>query len=330
MGWSRDTLVKVAARTGYPVKLAWVDGHGEMGDIVGAMEHHTGTPNSYMASSDMPTLKILREGRSDLPGPLCNSGLGRSGTHYLVSNGIGWHAGPGSYRGVTSGNSRFWGIEAENGGRGATVDPWPAEQLDSYTRLVASIHYELGYKDTTWNIRHATWALPAGRKVDTQGFSQTEFDRKVQRLLDNPRLINKNADTGGIMANLDDEDRAWLEKLLEGNRPFIASAVWAKGLPSEWSGGQLSAAAMLSRAENFGIEGGYRYGRPAGNKYPGTPTYAAEVFALLNAILAADADDVTLDQLTTALNEKLGSGSSGQLTRQDIVEVLNNLRVVVS
>lgn len=184
MGLTRDHMAKIAKRTGFPVRAAWVDGHGQMGQVVGVMLHHTATPDS--AEGDFPTLRIVRQGRSDLPGPLCNYGLGRSGTIYLISNGVAFHAGAGSWKGVTSGNTHFLGIEAENAGSGR---PWPAVQLDAYQRLVASILHALG-RNTDWDVRHATWAPT--RKIDTAGFTMSEFDDRVRAMLARPRTINRN------------------------------------------------------------------------------------------------------------------------------------------
>lgn len=187
MGLSRANLQLIATRTGYPVKAAWVPGHGTMGTVAGVILHHTATPDS--APGDFPSLNVVSKGRSDLPGPLCNYGLGRSGTVYLISEGIAWHAGPGSYQGIADGNGHFLGIEAEYPGTGRT---WSPVQLDAYRRLVASILFFLG-KNTDWDLRHALWATPPGRKIDTNGFDMArDFDLYVTRMLQNPPSINRN------------------------------------------------------------------------------------------------------------------------------------------
>src|SRR5207248_3928253 len=58
-------------------------GRAEMGDVKGVMCHHTGTTRG----GNMPTLDVLIRGRSDLIGPLCQLGLGRDGTYYVVAAG---------------------------------------------------------------------------------------------------------------------------------------------------------------------------------------------------------------------------------------------------
>lgn len=191
MGLSRADLTMIATRTGYPVRAAWTPGHGTMGTVQGVLMHHTATPQS--AVGDYPSLRVVTEGRTGLAGPLCNLGLGRSGTIYLVTEGIAWHAGVGEYEGFTDGNGHFLGIEAEHSG--SPSQPWPVEQADAYVRLVASILYFLN-RDTTWDLRHATWALPPGRKTDivlTPSIpTMPIFDAKVRVLLAVPDRINRH------------------------------------------------------------------------------------------------------------------------------------------
>ena len=112
-------------------------GRAEMGDPVGVLCHHTAGPKD----GNMPSLKTLIEGRSDLPGPLSQLGLGRDGTYYVIGAGRCNHAGAGQWMGET-GNSRFIGIEAENTGK--PDDPWPPVQMDAYQRGVAAILKHLG------------------------------------------------------------------------------------------------------------------------------------------------------------------------------------------
>jgi peptidoglycan hydrolase-like protein with peptidoglycan-binding domain len=60
----------------------------------------------------MPSLRVLIEGRSNLPGPLAQLGLGRDGTCYVIAAGRCNHAGAGLWQGVSTGNSSFIGTEA--------------------------------------------------------------------------------------------------------------------------------------------------------------------------------------------------------------------------
>jgi hypothetical protein len=144
--------------------------------------HHTATPKA--AKGDLPTQKILVEGRhpdnpdapDHLPGPLCQVGLGRNGTVYVVASGKANHAGKGAWKG-TSRSERTIGIEAEHPG----VGDWPAKQYDAYVRLVAVLVRGLG---TTFEhiCGHKEWALPKGRKTDPT-FDMAAFRSRVHAQL---------------------------------------------------------------------------------------------------------------------------------------------------
>lgn len=212
MGWSRDTITRVAKRTGYPVLAAWSSHNaGTMGTIYGPMLHHTGSAKS---KSDYATLAVVRDGRPGLENSLCMYGLGKSGTIYLINDKISWHAGVGSWQGITDGNGHFAGIEAESSG--ANGD-WTAEQLDCYPKLVASILLETG-KDTNWMPMHKEFALPKGRKSDPSGLDTTSFKKQVEKYLANPGLIG----VGGVENDLTPEESAMLKQLHE----------WVRGDPS--------------------------------------------------------------------------------------------------
>lgn len=213
MGWSRDTIRNVAKRTGYPVVEAW-SGHnaGQMGTIYGPMLHHTGT--SASTPGDYPTLKVVRDGRPGLENSLCMYGLGKSGTIYLINDKISWHAGVGSWNGITDGNGHFAGIEAEGPGT------WSAAQVDSYQKLVASILLEAG-RDINWMPTHAQFALPRGRKTDPTGIDMNAFRAKVQQYLANPGLLG----VGGV-SDLTPEESQMLRNVhtwVRGGDPNVDS-----------------------------------------------------------------------------------------------------------
>ena len=152
-------------------------GRAEMGTVRGVMCHHTATPGHL--DKNMPTLDMLIAGRSDLAGPLCQLGLGRDGTFYVVAAGRANHAGAGSWEGITTGNSSFIGIEAEHSGR--TADPWPEAQMDAYRRGVAAILKKIG-AEAKMCCGHKEYALPAGRKPDPN-FDMPTFRNAVADLL---------------------------------------------------------------------------------------------------------------------------------------------------
>src|ERR1044071_5736215 len=108
----------------------------------------------------MPSLDLLISGRSDLPGPLAQLGLGRDGTYYVIAAGRCNHAGKGIWQGQPNGNSNFIGIEAENTGLSNDL-PWPQVQVDAYHRGVAAILTHVG-RSYVYCCGHKEFALPAG------------------------------------------------------------------------------------------------------------------------------------------------------------------------
>ena len=160
---TRDQMRRICQRAGLAYTEAW-SGHnkGKMSGVWGALCHHTGTP--WSAAGDYPTLRIVRDGRSDLQNSLSAFGLGKSGRVYLISEKLSWHAGAGNINGLTDGNGLLLGIEAESDGK-----HWTPEQVDAYPRLVASILVEIG-QDDRYTTRHGSYALPAGRKSDFAGW----------------------------------------------------------------------------------------------------------------------------------------------------------------
>jgi peptidoglycan hydrolase-like protein with peptidoglycan-binding domain len=172
--WLPDALkaagLKVALVDGWETR-----GGSDFGKTLGVICHYTANPSG----GNMPTLRILIDGRSDLPGPLSQLGLGRDGTYYVIAAGRANHAGRGSWNGITTGNRNFIGIEAEHSGRAS--DPWPAVQLDAYQRGVAAI---LGFAGRTAAscCGHKEYALPAGRKSDPS-FDMNAFRQTVAAIL---------------------------------------------------------------------------------------------------------------------------------------------------
>lgn len=170
--WLPDVLLaeglKVAVTPGWQAR-----GVGPMGQVKGVLCHHTGTA----APGNMPTLEMLKSGRSDLSGPLAQLGLGRDGTFYVIAAGRANHAGAGSWQGVTAGNTHFIGIEGENSGR----EDWPAIQMQAYRHGVAALlrHCGLQARDCAG---HREYALPRGRKVDP-AFDMDVFRTAVQAIL---------------------------------------------------------------------------------------------------------------------------------------------------
>ncbi|MCQ8830369.1 N-acetylmuramoyl-L-alanine amidase [Streptomyces malaysiensis] len=146
---------------------------GPWGPVHGVMIHHTVTKGT----SD--TVKIVRDGYSALPGPLCHGMIAKDGVVHLVGYGRANHAGlgdpdvlaaviaerrpPADNEATVDGNRAFYGFECENLGDGH--DPWPDAQIDAIVRVITAICRKHGWGARS-ALRHLDWQ-PG--KVDPRG-----------------------------------------------------------------------------------------------------------------------------------------------------------------
>lgn len=151
-------------------------GHGDMGTVLGVLLHHCAGPLHQSVTS---MENILIHGRPDLQGPLAQLGLQEDGTFYAIAAGRCWHAGPGAWQGVTTGNSSFIGIEAVN--TGLANDSWDKPQMDAYLKGVAAILKHLG-QPAIMAAGHKEYALPHGRKSDPS-FDMMVFRKALEPLM---------------------------------------------------------------------------------------------------------------------------------------------------
>lgn len=233
--WLADVLraagLKVAEQPGWKTR-----GHGAMGTVKGVLCHHTAGP----ASGNMPSLGVVTNGRSDLAGPLCNIALGRDGTCYVVAAGRAYHAGAGSWHGVTAGNSELIGVEAENTGVG---EPWPSVQLDAYVRLCAAILKHVG-ADPIMAVAHREYCTPKGRKIDPAGIDMDAFRQQVAAVMN-----------GGIVRPLipkaDAQKRRTLRRGMSGDD--VAALQKAIGVKSDGQFGSGTEAALRAYQRARGL-----------------------------------------------------------------------------
>lgn len=185
-----------------------------MKTIKGVMCHHTVGPKS----GNMPSLNVLINGRSGLPGPLSQLGLGRDGTFYIIAAGRCNHAGKGIWNGETDGNGCFIGIEAENTGS----EPWPDIQLDAYRRGVAAILTHIGATTADMCCGHKEYRLPLGTKPDPHTVDMDIFRSEVKAIMDgttqSPPLIPRK----------DSSDRPTLRRSAASNPKFLVEETQKK------------------------------------------------------------------------------------------------------
>lgn len=146
----------------------WQDRGKALRAIKGVVWHHTASGPGW---SDDDVAALLIRGRSDLPGPLCQLGLRRSGVYDVIAAGRGNHNGYGEW-----GNDSI-GIEAYNDGLG---EPWPDVQLDAYDRGTAAILRHLGLAATQVKGHKET---DPGRKVDPRNVDMYAARERVAALL---------------------------------------------------------------------------------------------------------------------------------------------------
>lgn len=175
LSWLADILKKEGLKT--IEKPGWkTRGHGDMKEVRGILCHHTA--EAIDPNTD-PVSDLLMKGRSDLPGPLSQLGLGQDGTYYIIAAGKSYHAGKGAWKPmnlVDNGNSWLIGIEAENNG---LKEVWPEVQMDAYARGCAAMirHLKLPVSSV---IGHKEYA--PGRKSDPN-FDMNAFRKRVEKEL---------------------------------------------------------------------------------------------------------------------------------------------------
>jgi hypothetical protein len=201
--------LKVAEQPGWRTR-----GHGDVGTIKGVMCHHTAGPKN----GNMPSLGIVTNGRPDLAGPLAQLCLGRDGTWFVVAAGRASHAGAGNWQGVTTGNSSFIGIEAENTGL-ENDNPWPDVQMDAYKRGVAAILKHIGAQ-AKMAAGHLEYALPVGRKSDPS-FSVGNRQQRIQAMdqfrVDVAAIMGGTAPAPVLIPATDDKNRPTLRRGAKGD-----------------------------------------------------------------------------------------------------------------
>ena len=160
---------------------------GPWGPVHGVMMHHTVTKGTST------TVRIVKDGYSGLPGPLCHGMIAKDGRVHLVGYGRANHAGlgdpfvlaaviaertpPTDNEATVDGNRHFYGFECENLGDGQ--DPWPEAQLLAIEKVAAALCRAHGWSVKSV-IRHLDWQ-PG--KVDPRGIDWPAMQARVDKRL---------------------------------------------------------------------------------------------------------------------------------------------------
>lgn len=188
---------------------------GAWGPVHGLLLHHTGDD-----APDTADERVLIEGRSDLPGPLCHWGMRDDGTAVLIGWGRANHAGVGAanVRDVlltegygayppapgpdsVDGNALLYGQETCYSGLHVMTE----QAYRSTVRAFAAVCDHHGWSAKSC-IGHKEWT---GRKVDPGHLDMASFRRDVDALLE--------AGPGGDDMALSDDDKAWLKGQIPSN-----------------------------------------------------------------------------------------------------------------
>lgn len=190
----------------YHEQAGWTTRHNGQGwgDVVGFMWHHTGDD-----AADDTDLRIVRDGRAGLPGPLCQFGLRDDGTVDLVAQGAANHAGGGDPAvlaslllrnatgafpapryvhgefGSISGNPLFYGVETYYSGSHAPTAAVAAVMPRLAAAILDALSRVGGVRLTARRaLGHKEWQRG---KVDPGSVSCATLRTQTQALLDTPQ-----------------------------------------------------------------------------------------------------------------------------------------------
>lgn len=172
-----DRLEETLQWWGVPVIVDTVPGRPGTFVPTHVMVHHTASQPPAAA----PSAKVVREGRGDLPGPLCHLLVRRDFRVELVTRGKANHAGLGGpWGGIPedNGNSRCVGIEIEHAGTAA--EEWTPQYMAFCRRVCAATLSHIGAPATRL-LAHKEWA--PDRKIDPYHWAMDFQRREVARLL---------------------------------------------------------------------------------------------------------------------------------------------------
>lgn len=156
------------------------------------MSHHI---VSRRSSGLTPGLALVKRGRSDLPGPLCNGYGGFDLTYRIICMGWANHpgaGGPTTLAGLTvprnNGRPYFFGTEYEGG---LSLADWTDDFREFMGRANAGISAWLG-SPADGHAEHATWT---SRKVDRLGYTTASGRAELRHYLGAPRPAPSPAPT---------------------------------------------------------------------------------------------------------------------------------------
>jgi len=172
----------------------------------GVLCHHTAGASDSKSYVEW----MAYEGRSDLPAPLCQLALSRTGIVYVLAAGRANHGGVARATGpmpAGDANNLYVGIEAMNTGS----EGWTDTQYDAYVRLCAALcRY---YRWPASHVRAHKESSVTG-KVDPGRMDMNDFRADVARVIDSPKEFTVD-DAAAKRFDKLEKDVADLRKLVD-------------------------------------------------------------------------------------------------------------------
>lgn len=191
--------------------------------------HATAAPTSQ---SDSVQVAVVRDGRSDLPGPIAVACVDRQGRWHVLAAGrcnttlVGTD---GAFEGY--GNAYAIGVEACNNN---INEPWPAVQYEAYSAGWAAICRRMGWRaDRLVGHKEHT----PGHKTDPT-FRMAAFRDRVQVYIDNPGIFGIEEE-----AEMDAAHSTLLRAIGDRWSPTEQEYLAASGAQADWDA--MEAAGMV-------------------------------------------------------------------------------------
>src|SRR5690625_305238 len=204
--------------------------------FVGILSHHT---VSRPSSGDTPVLSLCKNGRSGLPGPLCNGYMGYDYVYRIICMGWANHPGRGGPWSLpkgrvpaNQGRPYLWGTEFEGG-----LQPFWDEYQEAMGRANAGIGDWLGVDERSHG-EHSTWT---SRKIDRLNYSTSEGRAEMKRYV-------------GAAKPKEWDEMATKAEIKQAIRPAVRAEVKrVLTQPTNVDGftGRISLHNVLARAHNF-------------------------------------------------------------------------------
>ncbi|PYG00148.1 hypothetical protein SAMN05216184_10487 [Georgenia satyanarayanai] len=320
MGWlTKDQAVAEARRLkkhlerhGVKVSIELQRGAGDSGywghDWHRAeMSHHV---VSRRSQGTTPLLFLVKKGRPDVPGPLCNGYMGFDGVYRIITMGLANHPGPGgpiTVDGITiprdDGRYYTWGTEFEGGLDDADWPPgFRAKMGAANAGIIDWLSERHGGRVTDdAHMEHSTWARPKGRKSDRRGYSRADgiAEIKAARRGTTPTVQEDDVTTKAQM----DEINRWIENIHADIKETLP------GLVAD------AVANYTTKSEKFSLFSLARFGYHA----------AAATNAALPGIAARVGAPVNTDTLAAALAEELAEKLEGSISSEVVKDAVRSV-----